>query len=65
MAITALPGRGHEPRPKKGTTRSVKTGQPAELMDKSAYPMSAECAECGGRITSAGFFMAFYHDTPP
>ncbi|MBO0813828.1 MAG: hypothetical protein J2P30_01540 [Actinobacteria bacterium] len=53
----------HEVMPRKGTTRSVATGEPCELTDQRAYPVAALCKECGQPATSAGYFLPFYHDS--
>lgn len=62
--VQGLPRR-HPARPDPATTRSVRTGAEASLMDQRAYPMAARCAECGMPVTSVSFFAAFYHDDPP
>jgi hypothetical protein len=41
---------GHQALPVRGSYRSERTGQPAVLTDDGAYPVTAECKTCHGRI---------------
>lgn len=62
MTLRVLPGRSHQARPKSGTWRD-KNGDPAEVITSQAYyPLTAECAECGGPITCLGVYQPFTHD---
>ena len=47
--FTQLDTAGHVALPKSGTS-TKENGEPASLLNKADYPVTAECKICGGRI---------------
>ena len=45
-----MPGGAHAVTPARGTAVSLRTGLPARLTDRAAFPVEAQCTECGGRV---------------
>ena len=66
VALSLIPGSGHEIVPEPGSARRVRDGQPADLRSPTDYPAVAVCKVCGRRIRCDRWLRAeWYHIEDP
>lgn len=60
--LTAISGGlDHECRPNPASIKRTVSGEPASLLDPSAYPLTAVCDECGDPIRIAHSYGDWRH----